>query len=67
MALKNGERLDSVNTEVLKMINFLRDLDEGTIRWNPGEEKWSIMQIAVHVCDAIPFWIKQGGVRCITA
>lgn len=53
------EKVQSVQSNIDEMIQIVRGLDEETIRWNPTEEEWSIMQIIVHVAEAIPFWLKE--------
>lgn len=53
------EKVQSVQNNIDEMIQIVRGLDEKTIRWNPTEEEWSIMQIIVHVAEAIPFWLKE--------
>src|SRR5690625_3571725 len=59
MTKKNDERLESVSNNIQEMNSIVRELDEETIKWNPTEEEWSIMQIIVHVGEAIPFWLED--------
>lgn len=53
------EKVQSVQNNIDEMISTVRSLDEETIRWNPTEDEWSIMQIIVHVSEAIPFWLRE--------
>ncbi|MEI3612405.1 DinB family protein [Pseudogracilibacillus sp. SO30301A] len=57
--MQTTEKVQSVHHNIDEMIAFVRGLDEKTIRWNPTEDEWSIMQIIVHVAEAIPFWLRE--------
>lgn len=59
MASQNEARVQAVEKSIQEMIDIVKDLSEDTIRWNPTEEEWSIMQITSHVAEAIPFWIEE--------
>lgn len=59
MSESTVESINSVQQDIDEIISIVRDLDESTIRWNPTEEEWSILQIVVHVAEAIPFWLKD--------
>lgn len=59
MAQNAIEKIESVQSNVDEMISIVKELDEETIRWNPVEDEWSIMQIIVHVAEAIPFWLQE--------
>lgn len=54
-----AEEIQSVKDNIAEMISTVQKLDEDTIRWNPTEEEWSIIQIIAHVGEAIPFWLKE--------
>lgn len=51
--------IKSVKEDINEIVTIVKDLDESTIRWNPTEDEWSILQIVVHVEEAIPFWLKD--------
>lgn len=51
--------INKVKLDIDEMVAIVRDLDEETIRWNPTADEWSIMQIIVHVAEAIPFWLDD--------
>lgn len=51
------EVLSLVEKNVKDMISVLYEVDEEELRWRPANEAWSIIQIAAHVCESIPFWI----------
>ena len=41
------------------IIETVNGLSEETIRWNPSEEEWSIMQIMAHIIEAVPYWLDE--------
>lgn len=51
--------INKIKVDIDEMVAIVRDLDEVTIRWNPTADEWSIMQIIVHVAEAIPFWLDD--------
>lgn len=59
MTNTNERRVQAVENSIQEMIDIVKDLSEDTIRWNPTPEEWSIMQIASHVVEAIPFWLEE--------
>lgn len=59
MAELNRDDIQAVRNSVQKMIDTVKDLPEETIRWKPSEDEWSIMQIAAHTAEALPYWAKQ--------
>ena len=42
-----------------RIIETVKGLSEETIRWNPTEEEWSIMQIMAHIVEAVPYWLDE--------
>lgn len=59
MTQKNEERIESVSKNIQEMVRIVKELDEETIRRKPTDDEWSMMQIIVHVGEAIPYWLKQ--------
>ncbi|USK71882.1 DinB family protein [Peribacillus asahii] len=49
----------SVNESINRIIETVKGLSEETIRWNPTEEEWSIMQIVAHIVEALPYWVEE--------
>lgn len=41
------------------MIAFLLEKEEKNLFIQPSEKEWSVMQIAAHVIEAIPFWLDD--------
>lgn len=54
-----NEAIESIKQSIDQMIETTKSLSEETIRWNPSEEEWSIMQILCHVEEAIPYWLNE--------
>lgn len=53
------QSIESVQQSIDKMICTVLELSEETIRWNPSEDEWSIMQILCHVVEAVPYWLSE--------
>jgi len=51
--------IDSIQTSLDNIISTVEKLPEDTIRWNPTEEEWSILQILNHVAEATDFWLGE--------
>jgi uncharacterized damage-inducible protein DinB len=51
--------ITSVNDSINRIIETVKGLSEETIRWQPTEEEWSIMQIMAHIVEALPYWVKE--------
>lgn len=51
--------ITSVNESIERIIETVQGLSEETIRWNPTEEEWSIMQIMAHIVEAVPYWLNE--------
>ncbi|ANX13928.1 hypothetical protein ABE41_018100 [Fictibacillus arsenicus] len=51
--------LESVKKTIDQIDNCVRGLSEDKIRWKPSKEEWSIMQVIVHLGEAIPFWVQE--------
>ena len=43
----------------MKLLESVESLSEETIRWNPTEEEWSILQIISHLDEAVPYWLVK--------
>ena len=51
--------IDSIQTSLDNIISTVEKLPEDTIRWNPTEDEWSILQILNHVAEATDFWLGE--------
>lgn len=51
--------IDSIHQSLDNIISTVEKLPEDTIRWNPSDEEWSILQILNHVVEATYFWIGE--------
>ena len=51
--------ITSVSESIDRIIGTVKGLSEETIRWNPTEEEWSIMQIMAHIVEAVPYWLDE--------
>ena len=51
--------ITSVSESIDRIIETVNGLSEETIRWNPSEEEWSIMQIMAHIVEAVPYWLDE--------
>ncbi|ARK29064.1 DinB family protein [Halalkalibacter krulwichiae] len=51
--------ITSVNESIDRIIETVNGLSEETIRWNPTEDEWSIMQIMAHIVEALPYWVNE--------
>ncbi|MEK5101818.1 DinB family protein [Cytobacillus sp. FSL M8-0252] len=51
--------IESVQNSIDNIINLVKGISEKESRWNPSTEEWSIMQIIIHVAEAIPYWVRE--------
>lgn len=51
----------SVMESIDRIIETVKGLPEETVRWNPTEDEWSIMQIMAHIAEALPYWVREIG------
>lgn len=51
--------ITSVSESIDRIIETVKGLSEETIRWNPTEDEWSIMQIMAHIVEALPYWVEE--------
>ena len=51
--------ITSVSESIDRIIETVKGLSEETIRRNPTEEEWSIMQIIAHIVEAVPYWLGE--------
>lgn len=51
--------INSIQSSTDDILNTISGLSEKTIRWNPTEEEWSILQILNHLNEATPYWLSE--------
>ncbi|MFE4426932.1 DinB family protein [Peribacillus butanolivorans] len=54
-----GTSIQSFQQSINHILETTANLSEKTIRCNPTEEEWSIMQILSHIAEAIPYWLGE--------
>ncbi|MED3689086.1 DinB family protein [Peribacillus butanolivorans] len=54
-----GTAIQSFQQSIDHILETTANLSEKTIRCNPTEEEWSIMQILSHIAEAIPYWLGE--------
>ncbi|MGW6301419.1 DinB family protein [Peribacillus butanolivorans] len=54
-----GTSVQSFQQSIDHILETTANLSEKTIRCNPTEEEWSIMQILSHIAEAIPYWLGE--------
>lgn len=60
MAEKNvHEYLQSIQESLKSIESTVENLPEETIRWNPTDAEWSILQILSHISEATPYWLNE--------
>jgi uncharacterized damage-inducible protein DinB len=53
------QSIELLQQTVDKMIDTVSGLTGETIRKQPSEDEWSIMQILCHVTEAVPYWLGE--------
>ncbi|MFB7640720.1 DinB family protein [Peribacillus butanolivorans] len=54
-----GTSIQSFQQSIDHILETTANLSENTIRCNPTEEEWSIIQILSHIAEAIPYWLGE--------
>ncbi|WP_285766692.1 DinB family protein [Peribacillus sp. SI8-4] len=66
MAFQDIEKsIESIQLSLDHILETTENLPEETVRFNPTEDEWSIMQILSHLTEAIPYWL--GEVQAVVA
>lgn len=53
------EAILSTQQSLEQIIAVSRTVSSDLLHWKPAEDKWSIMEVLVHVDEAIPYWLKE--------
>ncbi|MFP7737061.1 DinB family protein [Priestia aryabhattai] len=56
---KSIQSIQSIQASLNEILAITEDLSEETVRWNPTDEEWSILQILSHLGEAIPYWLNE--------
>ena len=60
MAFQNiAKSIASIQQSIDHILETTKNLPEETIRCNPTEDEWSILQILSHLAEAIPYWLGE--------
>lgn len=51
--------IESIQHTLDNILEEVDGLPEETIRWNPTEDEWSILQILNHVKEATSYWLSE--------
>ncbi|WP_203247365.1 DinB family protein [Sporosarcina beigongshangi] len=54
-----NKSIQTINDSIDAIVSSVEELPEKTIRWNPTEEEWSILQIVSHLNEAVPYWLGE--------
>jgi hypothetical protein len=54
-----NQSIQAINNSIDAILNVSENLSEETIRWNPTNEEWSILQIISHLNEAVPYWLNE--------
>ena len=54
-----NDSIQSIHQSLDQIIQTAKGLSEETLRWNPSEEEWSVMQILCHLVEAVPYWLNE--------
>jgi len=53
------EAIRSTQQSLEQIISTAKGLSSELINWKPAEDKWSVMEVLVHVDEAIPYWLNE--------
>lgn len=53
------EKFESFEKSIKSMIDLISRTEADVLYKKPSEEKWSVMQIATHIIEAIQFWVAD--------
>jgi uncharacterized damage-inducible protein DinB len=54
-----NDSIHSIQKSLDQVIQKVKGLSDGVLRWNPSEEEWSSMQILCHITEAVPYWLDE--------
>lgn len=53
------KKFESFEKSINSMVNLISITETEVLYKKPSEEKWSVMQIATHIIEAIEFWVAD--------
>ncbi len=53
------EAIQSTQQSLGTIIAASQELSSEALNWKPAEDKWSVMEVLVHVDEAIPYWLDE--------
>ncbi len=53
------EAIQSTQQSLEAIITASQALSAEALNWKPAEDKWSVMEVLVHVDEAIPYWLDE--------
>jgi uncharacterized damage-inducible protein DinB len=53
------EAIRSTQQSLEQIISASQELSSEALNWKPAEDKWSVMEVLVHVDEAIPYWLDE--------
>lgn len=53
------EAIASIQHSLDQIIASAKGLSPEVAAWKPAEDKWSVMEVLVHVDEAIPYWLDE--------
>ena len=53
------EAIQSTQQSLETIITASQELSSEALNWKPAEDKWSVMEVLVHVDEAIPYWLDE--------
>ena len=53
------EAIQSTQQSLETIITASQELSSEALIWKPAEDKWSVMEVLVHVDEAIPYWLDE--------
>lgn len=53
------KKFESFEKSINSMVDLISITETGVLYKKPSEEKWSVIQIATHIIEAIEFWVAD--------
>lgn len=57
--MKVKEAIQSIQDDLDRIILAAKDATSDQLHWKPAEDKWSVMEVLVHVEEAVPYWLDE--------
>jgi len=54
-----NEAIQGTQQSLSRIISSAQGLSIDRLHWKPAEDKWSVMEVLVHVDEAIPYWLNE--------